>query len=179
MAFYRSWNIMKLIILRDPLKLDFLWKPPRTTWYIHPLYKGRRKYAFKSGRATTPLEYLSLKREAHMKREAGLSYAIVKVQHLLLNFNKRLLIKIAWQEPEVEKKPAVKQPKLSERVSRGTRRVVNTFPSQNSGGLQKNKNNRKRKAASCWCFQECQPQFVSRRVSVRMWCVLWVNWPFL
>lgn len=23
MAFYRSWNIMKLIILRDPLKLDF------------------------------------------------------------------------------------------------------------------------------------------------------------
>lgn len=40
-------------------------------------------------------------------------YAIGKVQHLLLNFNKRHSIKIAWHEPEVKKKPAVKQPKLS------------------------------------------------------------------
>lgn len=70
MAFYRRWNIMKLIILRDPLKLDFYENLPG----LHGtsiLYKKARGNTLLKRENYNSFKLLPLMSEAHMNRSLG------------------------------------------------------------------------------------------------------------
>lgn len=71
MSHYRCWSIMKLIILRDPLKLDFY--ESLLGAHAPPPIKIQEGMCFKKKRemSQTPFQHLSLMYEAHINRMLG------------------------------------------------------------------------------------------------------------
>lgn len=93
---------MKLIILRDLLKLDFSESLPGLHGTSIFNKKARGNMLLKS-ESHISFKALVTYAWSPYEQEVELSQAIGEVQHLLPNFNKRNSIKIARQEPEVKK----------------------------------------------------------------------------
>lgn len=161
MAFHRSWK-WNWSFCVTPLKLDF-YESLLGLYSVPILYKMARGNMLLKRESRNSFKVLVTCAWSRYEQGSGLLCAIGTVRHLLLNLSERYSIKIAWQEPEVEKKSQEwNKPSCQTSLKRRMIRCEHiSFP--NSRGLQINKkikiktaggkkSKKKKNIFYCWCL---------------------------